>query len=104
MQMVDPCWVDWASVRRGQAIWRGLLGPTFVALNAALLQGFTIARFAEVLVLAGYTSSLAATWNRFRNTGFAIMDWFSHPLDDPSSEARCSIYKVRASTQRRVGH
>ena len=45
--------MDWASVRRGQEHWKRLLGPTFVALNAALLQGFTIARFAEVLVIAG---------------------------------------------------
>jgi hypothetical protein len=52
-QRAEPEWVDWASVRRGQEHWKRLLGPTFVALNAALLQGFTIARFAEVLVIAG---------------------------------------------------
>ena len=95
-QLEEPDWVDWASVRRGQAHWQRLLGPTFVALNAALLQGFTIARFADVLVLAGYTKSLTATWTRFRNTGWAIMDWLQHPLDDPHSNARQSIYRVRA--------
>ena len=95
VQNPEPEWVDWDSVRRGQAHWCRLLGPTFVALNAALLQGFTIARFAEVLVIAGYTASRTATWNRFRNTGWAIMDWLHHPLDDPASDARKSIYTVR---------
>ena len=28
--------------------------------------------FADVLVLAGYTKSLTATWTRFRNTGWAL--------------------------------
>jgi len=95
-QLPEPDWVDWESVRRGQAHWCRLLGPTFLALNAALLQGFSIARFAEVLVLAGYTASATATWNRFRNTGWAILDWFHHPLDDPESEARQALYKVRS--------
>mgnify|MGYP003887515289 CR=1 FL=1 len=94
-QRPDPEWVNWDSIGRGQAHWMRLIGPSFVALNAALLQGFTIARFSEVLVLAGYTQSAMATWCRFRNTAWAIMDWFRHPLDDPDSDARQSIYKVR---------
>ena len=67
----------------------------FIALNGALLQGFTIARFSKVLVLSGYTSSPEETWKRFRNTGWAILDWISYPLDEPKSDARQSLYTVR---------
>ena len=43
-----------------------------------------------------YTSSPHATWSRFRATGFALIDWFEHPLDDAWSEARRAVRVVRA--------
>ncbi|CAK0830350.1 unnamed protein product, partial [Prorocentrum cordatum] len=56
-QSPEPGWVDWDLVRRGQALWLENLGRAFLALTAALVQGFTIARFAEVLHHAGYAQS-----------------------------------------------
>ena len=66
-----------------------------IALNAALLQGFTIARFAEVLADSGYSSSPKASWDRYSETAYAITDWYTHDLRDPLSPARQSIYRVR---------
>ena len=97
----EPPWVNYDVVAAGQASWRANLGAAFVSLMAALMLGFSIARFAVVLVASGYTSSTDATWFRFRETGFAIMDWISFDLAPPtageeeSSRARRSIYRVR---------
>ena len=97
----EPPWADYSASRVGQSLWRANLGAAFVSLMAALMLGFSIARFAVVLVASGYTSSTDATWFRFRETGFAIMDWISFPLAPPkageeeSSWARRSIYRVR---------
>merc|ERR1719486_1540665 len=94
-QSPEPAWVDWDLVRHGQELWNQQLGRVFVALTAALLQGFTIARFAEVLNYAGYAQSPLASMSRYQSTAFFIVDWFRYPLDDPTSQARRGIYTVR---------
>ena len=101
-QQGEPLWVDFARVKRGQALWRENLGAAYIALMAALMLGFCIARFAVVLVVSGYASSTQATWQRFRATGFAVMDWLTFDLQGPGgatqqppSLALCSIYRVR---------
>jgi len=94
-QLPEPEWVDWALVRRGQELWREHLGRAFLALTAALLQGFTIARFAEVLHHAGYAQSPLTSCSRYSATAYFILDWFCHPLDDMESWARQGIYTVR---------
>ena len=95
-QDVEPDWVDWASVARGQKIWREHLGPGFLALSLGLLQGFSIARFAVVLDFNGYAQSAETAWDRYRATGFAIVDWMSSDLQDPNSAGRKAIYNIRA--------
>uniref|UniRef100_A0A7S1RH83 ER-bound oxygenase mpaB/mpaB'/Rubber oxygenase catalytic domain-containing protein n=1 Tax=Alexandrium catenella TaxID=2925 RepID=A0A7S1RH83_ALECA len=94
-QLPEPEWVDWDLVRKGQALWSEHLGRAFLALTAALLQGFTIARFAEVLHRAGYAQSPLTSVNRYSATAFFLHDWFLYPLDDPESRARKGIYTVR---------
>lgn len=94
-QLPEPEWVDWTLVRRGQALWCEHLARTFSALMAALLQGFSIARFAVVLNHAGYAQTPLTSMNRYRSTSFFILDWLRHPLDDPDSLARRGIYQVR---------
>lgn len=94
-QSSDPPWVDWEKVRRGQELWRQQIGRAFLALTAALLQGFTIARFADVLHHAGYAQSPWTSCKRYSSTAFFISDWFRYPLDDPNSIARQGIYMVR---------
>jgi hypothetical protein len=58
-QSPEPAWVDWKLVRQGQELWLAHLGGVFTALNAALLQGFSIARFADVLCDSGYAVAAA---------------------------------------------
>ncbi|CAK0830351.1 unnamed protein product, partial [Prorocentrum cordatum] len=94
-QSPEPGWVDWDLVRRGQALWLENLGRAFLALTAALVQGFTIARFAEVLHHAGYAQSPLNSNRRYAATAFFITDWFRYPLDDPESFARRGIHTVR---------
>lgn len=94
-QSPEPPWVDWQLVRRGQELWNQQIGRAFLALTAALLQGFTIARFADVLHHAGYAQSPWTSCKRYSSTAFYISDWFRYPLDDPGSIARQGIYTVR---------
>jgi len=94
-QLPEPAWVDWELVRRGQALWSEHLGRAFLALTAALLQGFTIARFAEVLQRAGYAQSPLTSCRRYAATAFFLHDWCRYPLDDAESRARRGIYTVR---------
>jgi hypothetical protein len=106
-QLPDPPWVDWELVRRGQHLWVHHLGRAISALIGVLLQGFTIARFAEVLHAAGYAQSPLTTSMRYRSTLFFIIDWFLHPLDQPDSPARRGIYAVRCMhsfARRRTSH
>lgn len=91
-----PDWVDWESVRRGQKAFRKLIGPAYVALAGALLQGFSIGRFAEVLIHNGYAQNAMTAFERYRDTSFAIIDWMSHPIDDKDSRAQLQLQNVRA--------
>lgn len=95
-QLNEPSWVNWNEVRKGQELWKENIASAYAALAGALLAGFSIARFADVLVMSGYTRSVNTTWERFKHTNHHVMDWFLYPLDDPKSFARCSIYHVRA--------
>lgn len=95
-QHADPAWVDWDRVERGQALWQRHLSRSFTALSLALLTGFSVARFAEVLSLNGYAQDGLTALSRYRATGFAVCDWFRFSLKDPASRARTSIYTVRA--------
>lgn len=52
-QVEEPEWVDWDQVARGQQLWMKHLGRSYFALGHALLVGFSIARFGEVLLLNG---------------------------------------------------
>jgi len=94
-QNEEPDWVDWKLVKEGQRLYSSKLGSVFVALNAALMQGFTIARFADVLKDSGYSDSPRKSFDRYSDTGWAIVDWYTHDLHDPQSRARQSIYRVR---------
>eukprot|EP01062_Namystynia_karyoxenos_P026251 TRINITY_DN20451_c0_g1_i2.p1 TRINITY_DN20451_c0_g1~~TRINITY_DN20451_c0_g1_i2.p1 ORF type:complete len:452 (+),score=161.41 TRINITY_DN20451_c0_g1_i2:76-1356(+) len=102
--MPDPDWVDWKQVARGrepcappatQELWTGHLSCAFLALAAALQQGFSIARFSEVLKDTGYNTDPHTTWERFQMTGFHVMDWWRFPLNDPQSRSRRSVQTVR---------
>lgn len=94
-QLPEPAWVDWAVVRHGQALWLQHVGSATVSLMNALMQGFSIARFAEVLKYSGYSKSPLVSAERYLATGFFWLDWWLHPLDDAKSQARKSIYTVR---------
>ena len=48
------------------------LGASFTALNVGLFHGFSIARFAEVLVDSGYAQSAETSWDRYSNTAWHI--------------------------------
>ena len=48
-QLGEPAWVDFKQVARGQALWDKHLARAFVSLSCALINGFSIARFAKVL-------------------------------------------------------
>jgi hypothetical protein len=76
-----PDWVNVESIRRGQAIFLKHLAQNYTALTIALIQGFSISRFAEVLFANGYAQSPETAFERYRTTSFFIMDWFSHPLE-----------------------
>eukprot|EP00756_Hemistasia_phaeocysticola_P006109 Hpha_TRINITY_DN13685_c0_g1::TRINITY_DN13685_c0_g1_i2::g.122500::m.122500 len=93
----DPEWVDWEVVARGQKLWNTKhLSPAVLALGGALLQGFSIARFSEVLEGTGYNVNPHTTFERFQMTAFHVTDWYFYPLNDPSSRSRVSIRTVRA--------
>ena len=92
----DPEWVDWDSCERGQKVWMQRLGQFNVGLTLALLQGFSIARFAIVLQTSGYAQSGETSYDRYRETAFAIIDWMKFSLKDPNSQARSQIANVRA--------
>ena len=68
LQDSTPEWVDWEKIRKAQQFHRSHYYYFLVGLTMSLLNGFTIARFSEVLVIAGYTSSLAMTYRRFQST------------------------------------
>jgi len=91
-----PAWADWAKVRRGQAAFMRGCGRNFVALTMALLHGLGIPRFAAVLHHSGYASSADAAFERYRETGFAVIDFMTHALDDPDSLAVQQLRNVRA--------
>jgi len=91
-----PDWVDWDRVRRGQAVFIKHLGRSYIALTVALIQGFSIARFAEVLIHNGYAQNAETAFERYRETGFAIMDWMMYPLDEVDSKAQLQLQNVRA--------
>jgi hypothetical protein len=106
-QSPEPPWVDWNMVQRGQALWQQHLGRAVLALQAVLLQGFSIGRFAEVLYQAGYAQSPLTTAQRYKATGLIVTDWFRYPLDDPDSPARQGLYAVRfmhSFARRHTGH
>lgn len=92
----EASWIDWASVRRGQEAYASHLGSFAVIGNLGLLHGFTIARFGEVLHHTGYSESPMSAFERYRETGFAILDWILYPLDEPEGRARTAIRNVRA--------
>jgi hypothetical protein len=101
-QDAEPDWVDWDSVARGQQLFAGNIGPAFVALNVSLLHGFSIARFAEVLVDSGYARSAETSWDRYSHTAWHISDWYRFSLQDRDSIARRSIYQVSATSTNSV--
>ena len=106
-QSAEPPWVDWDLVQRGQQLWCQHLARAVFALQAVLLQGFSITRFAEVLHQAGYAQSPLTTAQRYRATGLIVTDWFRYSLSDPSSPARLGLYAVRCMhsfARRRTGH
>jgi len=92
----DPEWVDWDSCARGQHVWMERLGQYSVGLTLALLQGFSIARFAVVLHASGYAQTPETSYDRYRDTAFAIIDWMKYDLQDKESQSRKAIMNVRA--------
>jgi len=94
-QDAEPEWVDWEMLKEGQRLFSANLGSVFIGLNAALMQGFSIARFADVLVDSGYTTSPKSSWDRYSKTAWAISDWYRFDLRDPKGQARQSVYRVR---------
>ena len=48
-QLQEPPWVDFKQVARGQALWDRHVARAFVSLSCALINGFSIARFAKVV-------------------------------------------------------
>lgn len=91
-----PDWVDWDSVERGQECFRQHLGQSYVGLSMILLQGFSIGRFADVLVSNGYAQNAETAFERYRETSFAILDWMRYPLREFGSKGQRQIMNVRA--------
>jgi len=91
----DPGWVDWGKVQRGQALWLKTMPQSFTCLGMALLSGFSIARFAEVLFHNGYAKDGMTAMQRYRSTMFYLSDFYRYPLDCPDSQARKSLAQVR---------
>ena len=58
-QLPDPPWVNFDQVARGQALWITHSGANLLSLTGALLNGFSIARFAKVL-----SSLMARTYHQ----------------------------------------
>ncbi|GBG33981.1 Hypothetical Protein FCC1311_102042 [Hondaea fermentalgiana] len=92
----EPDWVDWDLVERGQAVWKEQVARSFAGLGLALLSGFSIARFAEILFVNGYAKSGETAMQRYRATGFYVTDFYRSSLRDPKSKARRGIANVRA--------
>eukprot|EP00511_Aplanochytrium_stocchinoi_P006462 CAMPEP_0204827328 /NCGR_PEP_ID=MMETSP1346-20131115/4808_1 /ASSEMBLY_ACC=CAM_ASM_000771 /TAXON_ID=215587 /ORGANISM="Aplanochytrium stocchinoi, Strain GSBS06" /LENGTH=379 /DNA_ID=CAMNT_0051955695 /DNA_START=162 /DNA_END=1299 /DNA_ORIENTATION=+ len=95
IHMPTPIWVNWEQVRRGQDLWMKNLGRAYQSLGLALLVGFSISRFAEVLYHNGYAQSAKTAFDRYNATGHAIVDWFRYDLSDRTSRGRVSIDMVR---------
>jgi len=91
-----PSWVERSKVERAQALIQQYYFAFNVSLTMELLMGFSIGRFAEVLVLAGYTRSDKTTFDRFKHTALAMHKWLKYDLFDPVSKARTSLMQVRA--------
>ncbi|CAD7965111.1 unnamed protein product [Amoebophrya sp. A120] len=94
-QLPEPPWVDFAKVKLGQQLWLKHLAAWAIGLGPALLVGFCIGRFAEVLYHTGYAQSPETALKRYQDTGWAIVDWFRFDLQDKFSTSRRSIYAVR---------
>lgn len=90
----DKC-VHREQIRRGQQVFQKYYSSMVMSLMTALLQGFVIGRFSEVLVLAGYSKSSLATFTRFLHTAQAVHYWMTSDLFDPSSPARVRLFHVR---------
>ena len=88
-----PVWCDRAAVKRGQKLFTENVFNFLASYLVALLHGFTIARFSEVLVLSGYTKSHWATYLRFRSTWLSIFRWGCYDTD--SEELKEAITRVR---------
>eukprot|EP01064_Diplonema_japonicum_P024740 TRINITY_DN3541_c0_g2_i1.p1 TRINITY_DN3541_c0_g2~~TRINITY_DN3541_c0_g2_i1.p1 ORF type:complete len:428 (+),score=69.00 TRINITY_DN3541_c0_g2_i1:53-1285(+) len=91
-----PAWVDWGEVREGQALWRDLVGASFISLSGSLILGYSIERFSEVLLASGYGKSPAIAYERYMATGFHLQDWMRFDLEDHKSDGRRSLKQIRA--------
>eukprot|EP00924_Labyrinthula_sp_SR-Ha-C_P005091 augustus_masked-scaffold_1-processed-gene-20.15-mRNA-1 protein AED:1.00 eAED:1.00 QI:0/0/0/0/1/1/2/0/354 len=94
LQLQDPDWVNWEQIERGQVLWKKHAYRAFTSLCIALLSGFSIARFGEVLLRAGYAQSPATAFFRYNATANAILDWFTLDLKE-GGDGRASVFKVR---------
>lgn len=92
----EPEWVDWDIVERGQRLWREQAARSFTALGLSLLSGFSISRFADILYKNGYAKDGETAMQRYRATGFFVLDFYRSSLRDPQSKARTGIANVRA--------
>jgi hypothetical protein len=75
-----PDWLDVASVRRGQLVLRAHSWTFLNCYMLALLHGFCIGRFSQLLLWSGYASSEWETYARFRSTWLAIWSWGAYEL------------------------
>jgi len=101
-----PDWCDKETVKRGQRLHLNYFYSFLVGLTTALLHGFVIRRFSEVLVLSGYSQNPKVAHQRFRQTGGAIYSWMHYDVFDPNSIARKNLRRVRAMhamARRRAG-
>eukprot|EP00127_Corallochytrium_limacisporum_P005735 Clim_evm114s210 gene=Clim_evmTU114s210 len=101
--VAPPPWIAQHEMERarlramdGTEMFKRNLHLLHFGLLAALCQGFRVTRFSEVLVYSGYSTTVQATWNRFRNTSMHIFDWFADDLLDPEGVSRSSLNVVRA--------
>lgn len=71
-----PLWVDKAKLLEAQQVYRKLHALYAMVLLGALVNGYIIPRFSEVLILAGYGSSPRMATRRFKDTGRVEINLF----------------------------
>lgn len=64
-----PAWVDREKIEKGQQVYKRCYMMYSLILFSSLVNGFLLARFAEVLAMSGYATDPRQARRRFGDTG-----------------------------------